>query len=330
MTPDGLAARRQVMWTELEAALRRAQRGQLGALSSAEIERFGVLYRRASSDLAIARRDFPEAPLATYLNGLCARAHPMLYRGRAIGTHGLWRSFVIGVPRTFRASARYVLTSLLVLLVGVVAGWLAVVLRPDLKASLVPNSLFDQMARGDIAPGVDNPGLVSGIIIQNNIRVAIACFAGGILAGLPTVAMLLANGWMLGTLGAAVHDGGYDVAFWTLIIPHGILELSIIVIAGACGLMVGHAMLAPGLLSRSDALSAAAVRACWLAIGSAALLVVAGITEGFVSPSSLPQWIKVVWGLAIAGAFYAWLLFTGRRAELRPGLSLDRVWAQDA
>src|SRR5205085_368551 len=187
----------------------------------------------------------------------------------------------------WRKAWPYMLSSAGCIVLGFVAGWLAVYLRPDLRAAIVPNSLFDQMARGRVSGGVDYAPLVAAYIIQNNIRVALICFAGGVLLGIPTVLALLGNGWMLGAIAAAVNIGGYNLQFWSLIVPHGVIELSIIVIAGGTGLMLGDAILRPGQVRRGDALSAAARRAVWLACGAAALLVIAGTLEAFASPSGL-------------------------------------------
>ena len=141
------------------------------------------------------------------------------------------------------------------MLVGFVAGWIAVDVRPDLRASLVPPSLFDEMARGQISTGVQDAPFAAAFIIQNNIRVALICFAGGVFLGIPTAFVLLSNGWMLGTVAAAVRLGGYDFQFWSLIVPHGVLELSVIVISGGTGLMLGDAILRPGQLRRGEALA---------------------------------------------------------------------------
>ena len=156
-------------------------------------------------------------------------------------------------------------------------------------ASLVPPSLFDEMARGQIGTGVQDAPFAAAFIIQNNIRVALICFAGGMLLGIPTALVLLTNGWMLGTVAAAVRLGGYDVQFWSLIVPHGVLELSVIVISGGTGLMLGDAILRPGQLRRGEALARVAVRAVLLVLGAASLLIIAGTLEAFVSPSTLPD-----------------------------------------
>jgi uncharacterized membrane protein SpoIIM required for sporulation len=322
MTLDAFVAARKERWTQLEAMLSRSRRGRLRDIPAAELERFGLLYRSAASDLAIARRDFPHSDAVTYLNGLCARAHPMLHRSAPVRPGDIGRWFFAGIPRAFRERRAYVLLSFGLMLAGAIAGWLAVELRPDLHTSLVPQSGFDQLARGQVGSLPDAP-LLGTVIITNNIKVAAICFLGGFAAGVPTAFFLAANGWMLGTIAAAVHQGGYDLAFWSLIVPHGVLELSILIIAGAAGLCVGDALLRPGLLGRGEAFTRAARGALGLAAGSASLLVVSGILEAYVSPSGLHQWAKLLIGAAVGTALYSWLLLAGRRRHPRRSVRLD-------
>jgi uncharacterized membrane protein SpoIIM required for sporulation len=326
VTLDGFVAARRDRWAQLEALLKRSRRGRLRDIPAAELERFGTLYREAASDLAIARRDFPADDLTTYLNDLCARAHPVLYRSPPARPRDLLRWFAVGIPRAFRARRTYVLLSLGIMAAAALAGWLAVELRPDLRASLIPQSGFDQLARGQVS-ALPNAPLLGTVIITNNIKVAAVCFLGGALCGLPTALILAANGWMLGTIAAAVHQGGYDLAFWSLIVPHGVLELSIIVIAGATGLYVGDAILRPGLLSRGEAFTRAAQGSLGLAAGTASLLVVSGILEAYVSPSALPAGVKLLIGGLVGTALYSWLLLTGRQRRRPRSILLDRVQA---
>ncbi len=326
MTLDSFIATRADRWAQLEAMVQNGRRGRLRDTPAAELEHFGSLNREAASDLAIARRDFPDADVTTYLNDLCARAHPLMYRSAPMRPRDLVRWFAVGIPRAFRARRLYVLLSLGLLLAGAVAGWLAVDLRPDLRASLVPQSGFDQLARGQVS-SLPNAPLLGTVIITNNIKVAAVCFVGGALAGLPTLFILAANGWMLGTIAAAVHQGGYDLAFWSLILPHGVLELSIIVIAGAAGLYIGDAILRPGLLRRGEAFTRAALGSLGLVIGMASLLIISGILEAYVSPSGLPAWAKIGIGAAVGAALYGWLLLTGRPQRDRVRVHLDRAAA---
>ncbi|HYL70975.1 MAG TPA: stage II sporulation protein M, partial [Candidatus Dormibacteraeota bacterium] len=269
-------------------------------------------------------RDYPDSEVAEYLNALCARAHPLLYRGEPVRLGAVPRFYATGLPRAFRAAWPYMTASLALLALGFLAGWLAVDLRPDLRAGLVPPSLFDEMARGRIQGNVPDAPIAASFIIQNNIRVALFCFAGGVLLGLPTAFVLLSNGWMLGTVAAAVHIGGYDLQFWSLIVPHGVIELSVIVIAGGTGLMLGDAILRPGSIRRGDALAAAARRAVSLAVGAATLLVVAGTLEAFVSPSALPDAAKLAVGAVAGTLLYTWLIASGRAAKRQRSLDIDR------
>jgi uncharacterized membrane protein SpoIIM required for sporulation len=324
MTLDAFIAERQARWAELESAIKRAKRGRIRTQSSDDIERFGLLLRQASSDLAIARRDHPDAPVTEYLNTLCARAHPLLYRGTPVRIGSIRSFFATALPRSFRAAGPYIALSLALMLIGFIAGWVAVAVRPDLRASLVPPSLFDEMARGQISTGVQDAPFAAAFIIQNNIRVALICFAGGVFLGIPTAFVLLANGWMLGTVAAAVRIGGYDVQFWSLIVPHGVLELSVIVISGGTGLMLGDAILRPGQLRRGEALARVATRAVLLALGAASLLVIAGTLEAFVSPSGLPAAVKLAVGATVGVLLYAWLLLAGRAPRRRRAFGFDR------
>lgn len=326
MRVEQFIATRQERWRRLETMLRRTRRGRLAGVPAAELEAFGTLYRQAASDLAIARRDFPDSDTAAYLNDLCARAHPLLVRPAPFHPGQLWGWFVLGVPRAWRARRWFVLASVGLLVAGALAGWLAVMLRPDLRASLIPASGFDQLARGEVHSLPSSPWL-SWALMSNNIKVAAVAFLGGALAGVPTALVLAANGWMLGSIAAAVHLGGYDYAFWTLIVPHGVLELSVIVIAGACGLYVGNALLRPGLRKRGDALAHAALDTLGLAVGSAALLVIAGILEAFVSPSDAPAPAKLAIGFGIGLLLYSWLVLAGRSRRHRAAPRLDTALA---
>ncbi|GAC1337108.1 MAG: stage II sporulation protein M [Candidatus Dormibacteria bacterium] len=292
-----------------------------------DLERFGVLYRHAASDLAIARRDYGHEGVTRYLEELCARAHPLLYRGAAPRPGALPRFYAVELPRLFRLSWPYMVASLLLLITGAAAGWLAVSLRPDLAPALVPPSLFDQMARGQIGGELPDAGLAFGSITTNNIRVAIIACCGGVLLALPTVFILLSNGWVLGTLAGTIHQGGFDLAFWSLILPHGVLELSVIVFAGGAGLMLGDSVLRPGLLSRGEAFARAARRAFRLALGFAFLLPICACIESFVSPSGLPRVAK--FGVAILSGtlLYTWLLLAGRE---RPALAGPPVLGDSA
>lgn len=323
MSVDSFAATRRPRWAELEARTATLSSSRLRGLPAADLERFASLYRRAASDLAIARRDYPDHPLTEYLNGLCGRAHIVLNRARPPRGRRALSFFATGAPRLFRANAGYFLAALACLLAGVLAGWLTYDLRPDLRGVLVPDSLFGEMASGSPNVSIPQPLLAAPSIFVHNMEVAALLFVLGICLGVPSAALIFFNGWSVGTLGAAVHAGGYDYAFWSLIAAHGVLELSIILTAGAAGLRLGDALLRPGLHSRGDALAQAGHDVLGLFLATVILLVVAGCLEAFVSPSSLAGAAKIAIGLSVGAVFYGWLLLAGREHRRPVAVSLE-------
>jgi len=123
---------------------------------------------------------------------------------------------------------------------------------------------------------------------------------------------------MLGAVLGTCQAYGLGYPLVAFISALGYLELSDIVIAGAAGLRLGTAILRPGLLARRESVVQGARVAAHLFVGSAPLLVAAGLLEAFVSPSELPAPVKIGIGLATGIALYLYLLTAGRRASPLP------------
>src|ERR1700681_26844 len=307
-------AGRQPHSVELEGLLARSEGNGLRSFDAGEIEAFARAYRQTVCDLAIAQRDFPDDQLTLWLNGLAARAHLRLYRAPAPSWRRLGLFFWTDFARRFRAARYYLLVSALLLFGPALLAYLAALLDPTLREALVPARLRQVMESGttwtDMEPAV-RPGMAT-LIFTNNIQVSFLAFAGGVLFGLGTVYVLISNGLSLGAVLGAAQFYGVAPLLWPFISPHGYLELTCIVIAGSAGLMLGNALLRPGLQMRREALARAARRAVELVIGTAPVLVVAGLIEGFVSPSDLPIVVKLLIGPLAGIGLYALLLTVGR------------------
>ena len=159
-------------------------------------------------------------------------------------------------------------------------------------------------------PGLLRP-LAASAIATNNIQVSLLAFAGGILFGTLTVYVLIFNGLLLGAIFGYTHVYGLDDQLAAFVSPHGYLELTVIFIAGGAGLRVAWALIHPGLLGRRDALVQAGREAVLLVIGTIPILLLAGLIEGFVSPSSLPDPLKLLFGLITGIALHLFLLGPG-------------------
>jgi uncharacterized membrane protein SpoIIM required for sporulation len=310
---------RQADWQELSRLLDRGQQN-MRQLSPEEVQALSRLYRATTSDLALAQRDFPNHRVTTYLNQLVARGHALIYRDEPLALGRLRRFVAVGFPAAFRQTLPFTLAATLLfllpaLLTGAVAAWQPTAGRwilPAAAQELIP--LLEQRDLWTEIP-IDQRPYASSFIMQNNIQVAFLAFAGGVLAGLPTVLVMLTNGLLLGGVtGLAIHYGvGFEL--WTFVIGHGVIELTVICIAGGSGLMLGWAIVHPGWLSRRDALARASSRAVRLIIGCVPLLVLAGLIEGFISPNEAIPW-PVKWGIGLLSGvlLFSYLLFSGRSA----------------
>ena len=130
-------------------------------------------------------------------------------------------------------------------------------------------------------------------VTTNNILVSFEAFAGGAALGLFGILAMVANGLNLGQAAAWMITDGSGWRFLGLILPHGLLELSAICIAGGTGLRLGWTIVAPGDRSRSAALAEQGRRSIVIVIGLATMFICAGTIEGFVTGSNLPAGVKV-------------------------------------
>jgi uncharacterized membrane protein SpoIIM required for sporulation len=151
-------------------------------------------------------------------------------------------------------------------------------------------------------------------VTVNNIQVGFLAFATGILLCVLTAFILMTNGANVGQAAGLFAAVGESAKFYGLILPHGLLELSAIVVAGAAGLAVGWSIIDPGDRARTAALAEQGRRSAVIALGLALAFVVAGTIEAFVTPSGLHTAMRIGIGSAACLAFWTYVLVLGRRA----------------
>jgi uncharacterized membrane protein SpoIIM required for sporulation len=149
----------------------------------------------------------------------------------------------------------------------------------------------------------DTDWAMFGFYIRNNIGVAFRCFAGGIFLGLGSLFFIAYNGALAGTVAGYLTARGHGHNFYSFVVTHGAFELTAIVISGAAGLALGRALLAPGRLTRLQALKKASADAVPLLYGAIAMLLIAAGLEAFWSSS---RWVTPQVKYAVGGCL--WLL----------------------
>ncbi|MFT5681943.1 MAG: putative membrane protein SpoIIM required for sporulation [Myxococcota bacterium] len=310
---DRFVARHTTDWEALEQVLDRLEGGQTVAAPD-----FPQAYRRLCQQLALARSRAYNPDLVDRLNRMVLRGHQQLY-GRPLIAPRLLEGIQRTFPRRVRQEWRLVAASAALFVLPLLLTVLAIKLNPESIHSVLdpmmlenveqmydPDSeqfLHERSAETDIE--------MFGFYIRNNIGVGFRIFASGLLAGLGSVFFLMFNGVSIGAVIGHLENIGFVGTLYPFMIAHGAFELTAIVLAGAAGLRLGLALIAPGRYSRRTAMAQAAKTAMPIVYGFTGMLVIAAGLEAFWSPRhTLPlglrygvgaaMWVLV--GVYLAGA----------------------------
>src|SRR5580658_677510 len=243
-------AKRRPHWDRLASLLAQSDSSGLGQLSRAELQEMALLYRQVAADLSVLRQDSTARTYAVHVNQLLARAHHIIYSGRKTNLRTVFLFLRDEYPAVFQRQIGFVLASVLICVGFGVLGAAITTARPEFMRHALPEEMIATMERHQMwTESIVSvaPRATSGIM-TNNLSVSFVTFAGGIAFGLGTFYYLFFNGMMLGVIGAACHQYGMSLALWSFVAAHGSLELPSIIIAGAAGFRLGHAMLFPGAL----------------------------------------------------------------------------------
>ena len=298
--------RRSALWDEFEKGLRRVESKQ-ALPSHEEVEGLAIRYRQVLHDHSVAAARFAGTGAARRLRQLAFEGTRALYReepARGGLGHFAFRTF----PRAFRAHVPYlavavslfsVAVSLGVTLSFVEPGVGAVFLGPGAVSGLREGRLWTEALVTTVPPAVSSSGIAT-----NNISVALTGWAGGALAGLGALYVVLLNGFMLGAIVGTTAHYGLAGRLLEFISAHGPLEITLILVTASGGLALGHALIAADDRPRRIALAEAARTALFLLLGCVPWFVVLGIVEALLSPApGIPPLLKVAVGLALEAVF---------------------------
>lgn len=257
------------------------------------------------------------------LQQLALRGHQQLYRHRSQLAANVLGFVLADFPRLVREQWRFVLIASLLFFGSLVGIALLVYLFPDLIYSIVSPQQVAEM-QGMYDPDASRLGraaerassedwMMFGYYVMHNIGIAFQTFAAGLLFGLGSVFFLIFNGLVIGAVSGHLTEIGYGQTFWSFVIGHGAFELTAIALAGAAGLQLGWALIAPGQLTRGESLRRAARKSVQMLCGVMIFLLIAAFIEAYWSSTTLiAPWVKYLVGAILWILVAAYLSLAGR------------------
>ncbi len=309
---DAYVAAHSRSWVRLEELVR--QRRRTGAEADELVDR----YQQVATHLSVVRTSAPDGELVAYLSSLLGRARIAMLAARVPSWRGVGRFFTDQFPAALYRLRWWWLGCLAgnVVVTAIMMVWL--VNHPEVEQNLLSPQEVDQLVNSDFESyySENAASAFATRVWINNSWVSALCIALGIL-GLPVLWLLFQNIANLAIVGSIMtrHDRG-DL-FWGLILPHGLLELTCVFVAGGVGLRLFWSWIEPGQLGRAASLARAGRTAVTVALGLAVVLFVSGIVEAFVTPSPLPTWARVGIGILAEVLFLAYVFVIGRQAAAR-------------
>ncbi|HEY1811219.1 MAG TPA: stage II sporulation protein M [Kofleriaceae bacterium] len=309
---------REATWNELESIISFADDKGLRALGADALARLPHLYRATLSSLSVARSISLDRALVDYLESLVGRAYFVVYGTRQHVRRQLADFFLWRLPSTIRRAKWHILVSLVITLAGAVAAYSLTKHDADYYYSFVgdmaqgrtPASSTSELRAGlyHTEGATDMLATFASELFSHNSRIGILAFALGFVAGLPTLLLLFYNGLVLGAFVELYTSRGLGVDIWGWLLPHGVTELSAVILCGAAGLMLAHGLVFAGSRPRLDSLREMGRPAAVIVVGAVMMLFVAGMIEGIFRQTVTS--LTVRYAVAIATAIF-WIAYYG-------------------
>lgn len=298
-------------WDRLETLI-----GKRRSLSGAEVDELVELYQRVSTHLSMLRSASSDSVLIGRLSSLVARARSVVTGAHAPLSRTFTRFWTVSFPVVAYRSWRWWLgtAAAFIAVVVVIALWVAG--NPEVQSAVGTPSDIDQLVNHDVSSYYsEHPAASFALQVWvNNSWVSAQCIALSVVLGLPIPFVLFQNAANLGLIAGLMFQAGKGGLLLGLLLPHGLLELTAVFLAGAAGMRLGWSVISPGDRPRGQVLAEQGRAVVSVAIGLVGVLLVSGLIEALVTPSALPTFVRVGVGIVAEVAFLSYIGYFGRRA----------------
>lgn len=291
-------------WQSFEAVLIDPQKEKADTIAE--------LYIEVSNDLAFAQSNYPDSRTAAYLNDLAIKAHNTLYKNKKMSFHDIIRFWSHDIPLIFSRRQKELLYAFTVFMIAISIGVVSSFLDDTYVRSIIGDSYMnmtlENIKNGDPLAVYKDENMVSMFvrITFNNVRVSFNAFMFGLFTAIGTGLFLFFNGIMVGTFFQFFYQYSLLQKALMVVMIHGTLELSAIVIAGAAGFVMGNSFIFPGTYSRYESFLKGSKEGVKMVIGLVPVFILAGFLESFVTRyTEMP----VILSLLIIGGSMAFILY---------------------
>jgi uncharacterized membrane protein SpoIIM required for sporulation len=308
---DVFVAEHRAEWARLDQLTRRRRR-----LSGAEVDELVALYQRTAAQLSAVQAVGLDPALSGALSSQLARARAAVTGAQPSSWNAIGRFAAVSFPAAaYRARWWWLGCAAASIVVALLIGF-EVARSPALQASLLPKSAARQLVTHDFRHyySTFDGRSFAARVWTNNALLAAEAVTFGLLLGIPVLLVLFENALNVGVDGGLMAAYGRSGEFWTLILPHGMLELTAVFLATGVGLRLGWTVIDPGHRTRARALADEGRAMFTVAIGLVFVLLTSGLIEAFVTPSPLPSWARIGIGAVAEAAFLTYVFVFGRRA----------------
>lgn len=264
-------------------------------------DELSALYVEITDHLSYAQTFYPNSNTATYLNSLSVLAHQKIYKTKRESRTRFITFYTKEFPLFFSKYHKQLIIAFVTFLLFSIVGAYSAATDGDFVRLIMGNNYvnmtLDNIEKGDpmaIYKKTEALDMFLGITI-NNIRVALYAFTLGVLLSIGTLFIIMRNAVMLGSFQYFFYDQGL---FWEsarTIWIHGTIEISVIIIAGCAGLVMGNSILFPGTYTRLQSFTKGVKDGLKILLSTIPFFIIAGFLEGFVTRhTEMPDWLAIL------------------------------------
>lgn len=264
-------------------------------------DELSALYIEVTDDLSYAQTFYPSSKTAQYLNYLASQSHQKIYKAKRESSRRFITFYTKEFPLMFCKYQKQLLIAFSVFLLFTILGAYSAATDAAyvrmILGDMYVNQTLENIESNDpmaVYKKMNETDMFLGITI-NNITVAFMAFIYGIIFSIGSLYIMMRNGVMLGSFQYFFYDKG---VFWEsarTIWIHGTIEISVIIIAGCAGLVLGNSILFPGTYSRLESFKRGMKDGLKVVASTVPFFVIAGFLEGFVTRhTEMPDWLAIL------------------------------------